>query len=175
MGTRLLLAAVQPLAGGAAPTRLTSYWRLPHRRSSVVTLISSAVGAGVLSFPFALRCTGWAAGLACIAGIASVEAFTLYVLTKVAEQTGASSYSALVSSRGGSEGIGGSVWWASVWWVGGRHGRPPPTTRSLGCCPMPARDAWPRVHPCHFGLDAFLCCHPTAYLINICAAILQLT
>ena len=64
----------------------------------MVTLISSAVGAGVLSFRYALRCTGWAAGLACIAGIAGVEAFTLYVLTKVAETTGASSYSALVSA-----------------------------------------------------------------------------
>jgi len=62
----------------------------------VLTLINSAVGAGVLSFPYALRCTGWAAGLACIFCIASLEAFTLYVLSKLSEFTGSKSYSALV-------------------------------------------------------------------------------
>ncbi|KAL4457498.1 hypothetical protein ABPG75_012363 [Micractinium tetrahymenae] len=65
-------------------------------RSSVLTLINSAVGAGVLAFPFALRCMGWAAGLACIALVAATEAFTLYVLSRFAEHTGARSYSALV-------------------------------------------------------------------------------
>jgi hypothetical protein len=69
----------------------------------VLTLISSAVGAGVLSFPFALRCTGWEAGLACIAGIAATEAYTLYVLSKMAQHTGASSYSALVRRGAGGE------------------------------------------------------------------------
>lgn len=65
-------------------------------RSSVLTLINSAVGAGVLSFPFALRAMGWAAGLACIALIAATEAFTLFVLSRFAEHTGARSYPALV-------------------------------------------------------------------------------
>lgn len=73
-------------------------------RGSVLTLINSAVGAGVLSFPFALSCTGWAAGLAAIAGIAAVEAFTLYVLSCFAEQTGATTYSSLVGGRVLSEG-----------------------------------------------------------------------
>ena len=48
--------------------------------SSVLTLINSSVGAGILSFPFAFRAFGWAAGLAAVALIGSVEAFTLYVL-----------------------------------------------------------------------------------------------
>lgn len=49
-------------------------------RSSVVTLINSSVGAGVLSFPFAFRAFGWAAGLAVVVLIGTVESFTLYVL-----------------------------------------------------------------------------------------------
>ncbi|KAL4440716.1 hypothetical protein ABPG77_000425 [Micractinium sp. CCAP 211/92] len=73
-------------------------------RSSVLTLINSAVGAGVLSFPFALRATGWAAGLACIALIAATEAFTLYVLSRFAEHTGARSYPALVHQMLGPAG-----------------------------------------------------------------------
>lgn len=62
----------------------------------MLTLINSAVGAGVLSFPFALRATGWAAGLACIALVAATEAYTLYVLARFAEHAGAKSYGALV-------------------------------------------------------------------------------
>ena len=49
-------------------------------RSSVVTLINSSVGAGVLSFPFAFKAFGWAAGLAVVVLIGTVESFTLYVL-----------------------------------------------------------------------------------------------
>lgn len=49
-------------------------------RSSVVTLINSSVGAGILSFPFAFRAFGWAAGLAAVVLIGTVESFTLYVL-----------------------------------------------------------------------------------------------
>lgn len=52
-------------------------------RSSVVTLINSSVGAGVLSFPFAFRAFGWAAGLVAVVAIGSVESFTLYVLRRV--------------------------------------------------------------------------------------------
>ena len=39
-------------------------------RGSVLALINSTVGAGVLSFPYAFRQTGWAAGLACTVAIA---------------------------------------------------------------------------------------------------------
>lgn len=53
----------------------------------------------MLSFPFALRATGWIAGLACIALIAATEAFTLYVLSRFAEHTGARSYPALVRPK----------------------------------------------------------------------------
>lgn len=73
-------------------------------RSSVLTLINSAVGAGVLSFPFALRATGWAAGLACIALVAGTEAYTLYVLARFAEHAGAKSYGALVRQMLGPAG-----------------------------------------------------------------------
>jgi sodium-coupled neutral amino acid transporter 7/8 len=65
-------------------------------RSSVLTLINSAVGAGVLSFGFAFRCTGWAAGLLLTLFVAAVEASTLYVLSRYAERSGTKTYSALV-------------------------------------------------------------------------------
>lgn len=65
-------------------------------RSSVLTLISSAVGAGVLSFGYAFRQTGWLAGLIAVVAIASIEAFTLYVLSRYAEATQSRSYPALV-------------------------------------------------------------------------------
>ncbi|PRW56012.1 AAAP family transporter: amino acid [Chlorella sorokiniana] len=65
-------------------------------RSSVITLINSSVGAGVLSFPYAFRAFGWAAGLAAVVLIGSVESFTLYVLSRYAEYTKAGTYSGLV-------------------------------------------------------------------------------
>ncbi|KDD73837.1 transmembrane amino acid transporter protein, partial [Helicosporidium sp. ATCC 50920] len=65
-------------------------------RTSLVTLINSAVGVGVLSLPYAFRCAGWAGGLFLIATIAATEAFTLYVLSRYAEFTRASSYSSMV-------------------------------------------------------------------------------
>lgn len=64
-------------------------------RTAIVTLINSAVGVGVLSFPFAFRCAGYVGGLLALAAIASAEAFTLYVLSRYAEATGADSYAAV--------------------------------------------------------------------------------
>lgn len=64
--------------------------------ASVFTMINTAVGAGVLSFPFAFLLTGWLAGLLVTAGVAAAEAWTLYVLSRFAADTGAHSYSELV-------------------------------------------------------------------------------
>lgn len=64
--------------------------------SSVLALISSAVGAGVLSFPYAFRHLGWAAALVAVAGIAVAEGFTLYVVARFAEYTKQRSYAGLV-------------------------------------------------------------------------------
>ncbi|KAL4420656.1 hypothetical protein ABPG75_010312 [Micractinium tetrahymenae] len=64
--------------------------------SSVFTLLNSAVGAGVLSLPFAFFAAGWAGGLLATIAVASIEAFTLYVLARYAEVTGSATYSDLV-------------------------------------------------------------------------------
>ena len=45
--------------------------------SSVFTLCNSAIGAGVLSLPFAFRRAGLGGGLALCVAVGSVEAFTL--------------------------------------------------------------------------------------------------
>ena len=52
--------------------------------------------AGVLSFPFAFRQLGWAAGLAAVAAIASIEGFSLYALCRYAEHTKTTTYSSMV-------------------------------------------------------------------------------
>lgn len=64
--------------------------------SSVFTLLNSAVGAGVLSLPFAFREAGWAGCLLMTLAVAIIEAFTLYVLARYAEVTGSGTYSDLV-------------------------------------------------------------------------------
>ncbi|KAL4855593.1 putative sodium-coupled neutral amino acid transporter 7 [Chlorella vulgaris] len=64
--------------------------------SSVFTLLNSAVGAGVLSLPFAFREAGWAGCLLLTLAVAIIEAFTLYVLARYAEVTGSGTYSDLV-------------------------------------------------------------------------------
>lgn len=51
--------------------------------SSVATLCNSAVGAGVLSLPYAFRCAGLIGGLVLCFLVAAAEAFSLYVLSKV--------------------------------------------------------------------------------------------
>lgn len=65
--------------------------------SSTVTMMNSAIGAGILTLPYAFRCTGWVAGLACIAAVAALMSFTLYILSRFAEHTGSKTYGALVS------------------------------------------------------------------------------
>lgn len=64
--------------------------------SSVFTMLNSAIGAGVLSLPFAFRAAGWAGGLLLTAAVAAVEGFTMYVLARYAEWTGSKTYSDLV-------------------------------------------------------------------------------
>jgi sodium-coupled neutral amino acid transporter 7/8 len=63
--------------------------------SSVFTLLSSAVGAGILSLPYAFRSAGWAGGLFVIILIATIESFTLYVLSRYAETSGSKTYTQL--------------------------------------------------------------------------------
>lgn len=63
---------------------------------AVNLLINAAVGAGVLSLPYAFMCAGWAGGALILAIVATVESFTLYVLSRWAERTRASSYGELV-------------------------------------------------------------------------------
>lgn len=69
-------------------------------RSSVLTLINSSIGAGIVALPLAFSCTGWAGGLVAVAFIACTEGFTLYVLARCAESTGARTYGALVRLPG---------------------------------------------------------------------------
>lgn len=57
---------------------------------------AAAVGAGVLSLPFAFREAGWAGCLLMTLAVAIIEAFTLYVLARYAEVTGSGTYSDLV-------------------------------------------------------------------------------
>lgn len=45
--------------------------------SSVATMINVAVGAGVLSLPFAFSCTGWALGLALTGAARAAQGFQL--------------------------------------------------------------------------------------------------
>lgn len=69
-------------------------------RSSVLTLVNSSIGAGILALPLAFSCIGWAGGLLAVALIACTEGFTLYVLARCAESTGARTYGALVRPPG---------------------------------------------------------------------------
>ncbi|KAI7840595.1 hypothetical protein COHA_005745 [Chlorella ohadii] len=59
-------------------------------------LAEAAIGAGVLSLPFAFRAAGWAGGLLLTAAVAAVEGFTMYVIARYAEWTGSKTYSDLV-------------------------------------------------------------------------------
>lgn len=64
--------------------------------SSVATLCNSAIGAGVLSLPFAFRCAGMLGGLVLCLLVAAAESFSLYVLSKFAERYDARSYGSLI-------------------------------------------------------------------------------
>lgn len=85
-------------------------------RSSIVTLINSCVGVGVLSLPYAFRAAGWAGGLALLAFVAFTEAFTLYVLSRYAEHTDATTYSTVVRDCLG----GPPIPWEVCVFVGGK-------------------------------------------------------
>lgn len=84
-----------PPEGSAPPCPLAT--PANSARGSVLALINSTVGAGVLAFPFAFRQTGWAAGLAGTLLVGVVEACTMFVLARFAEATGSQTYSVLVS------------------------------------------------------------------------------
>ncbi|KAF8059975.1 slc38a7 [Scenedesmus sp. PABB004] len=64
--------------------------------SSVATLCNSAIGAGVLSLPFAFAAAGLVGCLILCLVVAASEAFTMYVLAKFAERYDAPSYGSLV-------------------------------------------------------------------------------
>lgn len=64
--------------------------------SSVFTLCNSAIGAGVLSLPFAFKHSGLVGGVVLCVLVGAAEAFTLYVLSKFAERYQADSYGSLV-------------------------------------------------------------------------------
>jgi hypothetical protein len=68
-------------------------------KSSIITMMNSAIGAGILSLPYAFRCTGWAAGIAAIVLLGAAEAYTAYVLCRFAEHTGSKTYGVLVSRK----------------------------------------------------------------------------
>ena len=63
---------------------------------AVTLLINAAVGAGVLSLPYAFMCAGWVGGALILAIVAIVESYTLYILSRWAERTRAGSYGELV-------------------------------------------------------------------------------
>eukprot|EP00798_Chlamydomonas_sp_ICE-L_P026862 gene26862-4468_t len=66
--------------------------------ASIATLCNSAVGAGVLSLPYAFSHAGLIGGFVLCLAIGLVEGFTLWVLAKFSEHTGQATYSTLVKS-----------------------------------------------------------------------------
>jgi hypothetical protein len=92
--------AALPAASAQPQALMLHEFQANSARGSVLALINSTVGAGVLAFPFAFRQTGWAAGLACTFLVAVVEAFSMYVLARFAEATGSQTYSVLVRFSG---------------------------------------------------------------------------
>lgn len=64
----------------------------------VANMVNTAMGAGVLAFPYAFRCTGWLAGLLLMLGVASMEYVTLVVLTQFGAHYKASNFQQLVAN-----------------------------------------------------------------------------
>ncbi|CAK0787069.1 hypothetical protein CVIRNUC_010285 [Coccomyxa viridis] len=64
--------------------------------SSVFTLCNSAIGAGVLSLPYAFRKSGLVGCFLLCIILGACEAFTMYVLSKFAERYQAPTYSGLI-------------------------------------------------------------------------------
>lgn len=88
----------------ARPASTILIEELPSRASppqAVSLLVNAAVGAGVLSLPFAFRCAGYIGGPLILATVAIAESFTLYVLSKWAEKTNAASYGEVVLRSAG--------------------------------------------------------------------------
>jgi len=77
-----------PITEAIAPSE--SAW------SSVFTLANTAIGVGVLSFPFAYRLTGLAGGSALCLVVAALEHFTLVTLVRAAARYKVVSYQAVV-------------------------------------------------------------------------------
>lgn len=84
---RRLLAAPPPREGSV--------------RSSVLSMVSSACGAGVLALPYALGALGWAAGTASLVLLAVASAWSLELIEMRARDLGASSYEAVGSALWG--------------------------------------------------------------------------
>eukprot|EP00878_Enallax_costatus_P011109 GHUV01011602.1.p1 GENE.GHUV01011602.1~~GHUV01011602.1.p1 ORF type:complete len:461 (+),score=81.03 GHUV01011602.1:314-1696(+) len=64
--------------------------------SSVFTLCNTAIGAGVLSLPYAFECAGLVGCFILCLVVSSLESFTMYVLAKFSERYDASSYGSLI-------------------------------------------------------------------------------
>ncbi|KAG8463150.1 hypothetical protein KFE25_011147 [Diacronema lutheri] len=62
--------------------------------SSILSLVISACGAGVLSLPFALSCTGWAAGSCTLLVFAVASAWSLELIEMRARDLGTASFEA---------------------------------------------------------------------------------
>lgn len=91
-------------SAAAEPATTVVIEELPPRASpsqAVSLLVNAAVGAGVLSLPFAFRCAGYIGGPLILASVAIIESFTLYVLSKWAEKTNAASYGEVVLRSAG--------------------------------------------------------------------------
>ena len=88
------MQAVGPLQAATTSVEVLPAATSPQQAISL--LINTAVGAGVLSLPFAFRCAGWAGGLLILGSVAALEAYTLHILSRYAELTGTSSYGGVV-------------------------------------------------------------------------------
>ena len=91
--------------GGMLPsyTRIIEeYEPRASKTQSISLLINSAVGAGMLSFPFAFKCAGLCGGMSLLVGIAVMQCFTLYVLSGWADRTNTKTYGELVKTSLGN-------------------------------------------------------------------------
>jgi amino acid permease len=69
--------------------------RTMHSQSAIFGLVSTIVGGGVLSLPFAFAQTGLVLGTALLLGSAAASEFTIQLVVSCARRTGAESYEAL--------------------------------------------------------------------------------
>lgn len=63
----------------------------------VANMVNTAMGAGVLAFPYAFRCTGWVAGLLLMLGVSGMEYLTLFILVQLGAKYKASNFQQLVT------------------------------------------------------------------------------